>query len=139
MRALLFLGLCCCFEAACSSDGGEVDAAADAGIADVGIPDSGLGSTSCGSATCTEDQYCQIDPTGACTSAIGQACGAAEESCRKGDDAGCTTPRMRACRPLPAACPNAQCACLINQNLCPNQVLAMCRRPTGEGATIECP
>lgn len=141
MRALLFSGLVCFLNLACS-DGGEADSglvAVDAGEADAGARDSGLAETACGSATCTSDQYCQIDPTGACVLG-GGACMPTEETCAKEGDGGCTTPRTRMCKALPAACAtNAQCACMINQNLCPNQVLATCRRPTGQGVTIECP
>ena len=143
MRALLVAGLVCFTQGACSRGGKGDDAGAivaDASGADAGTHDSGLFPVSCGDATCTSEQYCQVDPTGACAPATGASCAVSEELCQKGGDAGCTTPRTRECRALPAACAaTAQCACMINQNLCPNAVQTNCRRPVGEGVTIECP
>jgi hypothetical protein len=143
MRAYALAGLFCLVHLACS--GGDD---ADAGVAvpdsggglDASDTDSGLFSTPCGNVICTSDQYCQIDPTAACTPSMVSTCAATEEVCQKGGDGGCTMPRTRECRALPAPCAaTAQCACMINQNLCPNSVLAMCNRPSGEGVTIECP
>jgi hypothetical protein len=102
-------------------------------------PDSGLFPTPCGAVTCPPEQYCHVNPTGACAQSAGAQCAPAEETCQQGGDAGCTTPRLRECRDLPAACPTAECACLINQNLCPLAVQSMCRHPAMQGATIECP
>jgi hypothetical protein len=139
-RALLLLFLL--FSFACSGGEGEADAdmtAPDAG-ADAGVRDSGLFPTPCGTATCTSDQYCQVDPSGACVPNMTGSCAATEEVCQQGGDGGCTTPKTRECRPLPAPCAaTAQCACMIQQNLCPNQIQAMCRRPNQEGVTVECP
>lgn len=142
MRALLVSVSFCLLAAACSGES-EADAgvAPDAAEVDAGSAgDSGLFPTPCGSATCTPEQYCHADPAGACLPATGTSCAAAEETCQQGGDAGCTVPRQRACRPVPSACtalPN--CACMINQNLCPSGLEATCRRPVGEGMTVECP
>lgn len=117
---------------ACGDGGGD-----DAGMVapDAGTPDSGVPTFACGERACVVgEQYCLIEPVGACTATDGGACAATEEPCQASFVTGCTPSRDRTCTALPEAC--STCACLVGEAPCSGAV--SCARQ-GEGLALSCP